>query len=260
MEFARGRTWRSLQDTADEAQVLYNTPGAWRNWRRGVDFYSEGLLLWLDVDTLLREQSHGERSLDDFARRFYGRDDGVMEPQAYSFDDVVAALDAIQHYDWAPFLRARLDSKAAAAPLDGIVRGGWKLVYSEEPGGLSKAREKIGKRLDLSTSLGLLVATGDASGTIEDVIWKSPAFASGLAPSMKLVAVNGTKFSPDVLKDAVKAARTGSEPIELLVQDFDQFRSVRVDYHGGLRYPHLARIENSEERLDAIGKPRGAKN
>jgi len=265
MEYVPGRTWRALQDTADAAQRLYEAPRAWQNWRRGVDYYPEGLLLWLDVDTLLREKSHGERSLDDFAHIFFGRDDGSMEPQGYTFDDVVMALDKVQHHDWAHFLRARLDAKLAEAPLDGIVRAGWKLVYSEEPSALSKAKEKVGKLLDLGSSLGLAVAAGDNSpgaepeGLVMDVIWKSPAFDAGLAPGVRVVAVNGTRFTADVMKDAIKAARSGTQAIELLVQDFDQFRTVKVEYHGGLRYPHLARIENTDERLDVLGQPRAPK-
>ncbi len=258
MEFTTGRTWRPLQDTADEAQILYNTPLAWNNWRRGVDYYPEGTLLWLDVDTLIREGSHGERSLDDFARAFFGAHDGVITPQPYSFDDVVAALDKVQHYDWARFLRSRLDSRSPAAPLDGIVRGGWKLAYTEEPNAVTKADEKIAKQIDLSTSLGVVIDTGDgeAAGTLGDVTWKGPAFEAGLAPGMRVLAINGTKFTPAVLKDAIRAARSGSRPIEVLVQDFDQFRSVTIDYHGGLRYPHLIRIENSDERLGDVVRPR----
>jgi predicted metalloprotease with PDZ domain len=256
MEYTPGRTWRPLQDTADEAQILYNTPQSWSRWRRSVDFYPEGSLIWLDADTLIREASHGERSLDDFARAFYGQNDGQITPRPYTFDDVVAALDKVQHYDWAQFLRARLDSKSPSAPLDGIVRGGWKLVYTEEPNAVTKAQEKVFKFADLSTSLGLSVDAGESSGTLGDVIWKSPAFEAGLAPGMRLIAVNGSKFTPEVLKEAVKAARTGSVPIELLVQDFDQFRTVKVDYHGGLRYPHLARIDNADERLESIVRPR----
>jgi predicted metalloprotease with PDZ domain len=258
METTPGRTWRPLQDTADAAQILYSAPRAWGRSRRSVDFYPEGSLVWLDADTLIREASHGERSLDDFARAFFGQHDGEITPRPYTFDDVVAALDKVQHYDWAHFLRARLDGKAPGAPLDGIVRGGWKLVYTDEPGALAKAQAKIRKNLDLSTSLGMVVDAGDAPGALGDVLWKSPAFEAGLAPGMMVVAVNGTKFTPDVLKDAIKAARTGSAPIELLVSDFDQFRTVKIDYHGGLRYPHLARIENSDERLDAIAHPRAA--
>jgi predicted metalloprotease with PDZ domain len=256
MEYTPGRTWRPLQDTADEAQVLYNAPQSWSRWRRSVDFYPEGSLLWLDADTLIREASHGERSLDDFARAFYGQNDGQITPRPYTFDDVVAALEKVQHYDWAHFLRARLDGKAPSAPLDGIVRGGWKLAYTDEPSAVTKAQEKIRKGLDLSTSLGVTVDAGDAAGTLGDVIWKSPAFDAGLAPGMRLVAVNGGKFTPDVLKDAIKAAKTGSQALELLIQDFDQFRTVKIDYHGGLRYPHLVRIENTDERLEGIARAR----
>jgi len=254
MENTPGRTWRPLQDTADEAQVLYTAPGAWRNWRRGTDFYPEGALIWLDADTVIREASHGERSLDDFARLFYGRNDGEIEPRPYTFDDVVAALDRVQHYDWAHFLRARLESKSASAPLDGITRGGWKLVYTEEPSSLGKAFEKIAKGLNLAASVGLLVDTGESAGTIRDVIWKSPAYEAGLAPGMKLIAVDGLRFTAGALKDAIRTAKAGNQPIELIVEDQDHVRTVKVDYHGGLRYPHLARVENTDERLDAIGK------
>jgi len=256
MEYTPGRTWRPLQDTADEAQILYNAPRAWNRSRRGVDFYREGALVWLDADTLIREASHGERSLDDFARAFFGQNDGEITPRPYGFDDIVATLDRVQHYDWAHFLRARLDGKAPSAPLDGIVRGGWKLVYTDEPNALTRAKAKIGRVLDLSTSLGLMADTGEASGTLGDVLWKSPAFEAGLAPGMRLVAVNGRKFTPDVLKDAIKAAKSSTQPIELLVEDYDQYRTVKIDYHGGLRYPHLARIENTDERLEVIGRPR----
>jgi len=259
MEYTPGRTWRPLQDTADEAQILYTSPGAWRRSRRSVDFYPEGSLVWLDADTLIREASHGERSLDDFARGFFGQNDGEVTPRPYTFEDVVAALDKVQHYDWANFLRTRLDSKSPSAPLDGIVRGGWKLVYTEEPNAYIKAREKVRKSLDLASSLGLEVDAGESAGRLGDVLWKSPAFEAGLAPGMRLVAVNGTRFTPELLKDAIKIAKSGNQPIELLVEDFDQFRTVKIDYHGGLRYPHLARIDNSDERLDAIAHARAAK-
>ncbi len=259
MEYTPGRTWRPLQDTADEAQILYTSAGAWRRSRRSVDFYPEGSLVWLDADTLIREASHGERSLDDFARAFFGQNDGEVTPRPYTFEDVVAALDKVQHYDWANFLRARLDSKSPSAPLDGIVRGGWKLVYTDEPNSVIKAREKVRKSLDLASSLGLEVDAGEPAGRLGDVLWKSPAFEAGLAPGMRLVAVNGTRFTPELLKDAIKNAKSGSQAMELLVEDFDQFRTVKIDYHGGLRYPHLVRIDNTDERLDAIAHARAAK-
>jgi predicted metalloprotease with PDZ domain len=257
MELTPGRAWRPLQDTADEAQVLYNSPRAWGNWRRGVDFYDEGLLLWLDVDTLIREKSHGERSLDDFVRLFHGRDDGALGPLPYGFDDVVAALDKVAHHDWAHFLRSRLEARGEV-PLDGLRRAGWKLVYTEEPTEYFAALEKHGKSLNLAASLGVRIDTGEAPGTIADVIWNRAGFAAGLAPGMKVIAVNGTKFSPEVLKDAIRAAHAGPQPIDLLVQDADQYRTIRVDYHDGLRYPRLARIEGSEDLLGAISKAKAA--
>jgi predicted metalloprotease with PDZ domain len=259
MEYTPGRTWRPLQDTADEAQILYNTSRAWGRSRRSVDFYPEGSLVWLDADTLIREASHGERSLDDFARAFFGQNDGETTPRPYTFEDVVAALDKVQHYDWAHFLRTRLDSKAPGAPLDGIVRGGWKLIYTDEPNAVAKAQAKIRKSLDLASSLGMEVETGESPGRLGDVLWKSPAFEAGLAPGMRLVAVNGSRFSPELLQDTIKSAKSGSQPIELLVEDFDQFRTVKIDYHGGLRYPHLARIDNTDERLEAVARPRAGK-
>jgi len=256
LEFTPGRTWRPLQDTADQAQVLYQTGSAWRNWRRGADFYAEGELIWLDVDTLIMELSHGERSLDDFARVFFGRDDGQFEPRPYTFDDVVAALDKVQHYDWAHFLRARLDARAPGAPIDGLVRSGWKLTYNDEANAYEAANAKQRKRLNLLTGLGIVVNLADGADTLVDVLWQGPAFEAGLAPGMKLVAVNGERFTPEVLTGAIKAAQSGTAPIELLVQDTDQFRTVKVDYHGGLRHPHLVRIEGSDERLGAVIKAR----
>lgn len=257
MQNTPGRRWRPLQDTADEAQVLYNTPRAWSNWRRGVDFYDEGILLWLDVDTLIRNLSRGARSLDDFARAFHGQDDGSVTPRSYTFDDVVKALDSVQHYDWARLLRTRLDARDAGAPLDGVARAGWKLVYNDTPNAVAKAQEKVSKQLDLSSALGLQVDTGDAPGVLGDVIWQSPAFEAGLAPAMRIVAVNGTHFSAEVLKDAIKASRGSAGPLELLIEDFDQFRSVRVDYHEGLRYPHLVRVDGVDDLLGTILRPRG---
>jgi predicted metalloprotease with PDZ domain len=264
MSYMTGRTWRPLQDTADEASVLYLTPRAWHNWRRGTDFYEEGSLIWLDVDTTMREASHGTRSLDDFARAFYGVDDSRVAPLGYSFDDIVTGLNHVQPYDWRAFLTGRLQSTGAAAPLDGLARGGWKLVYTEEPSGYSKALEKAQHTIDLSSSIGLVIAGAGMDGphgtervdTVADVVWGGPAFDAGMTPGMKLIAVNSDEFSVDVLKDAIKAAKDGTHPIELLVENSGTFLTLKVDYHGGIRYPHLERIENTEDRLSAIAKAR----
>jgi predicted metalloprotease with PDZ domain len=254
-----GRSWSPLQDTADEAPALYRGPAAWRNWRRGADFYDEGLLVWLDVDTTIRDASGGARSLDDFARAFFGVDDSHFVPLSYTFEDVVAALNQVQKYDWRAFLSKRLQATDEAAPLGGLARAGWKLVYTEEPSGYSKALEKAVKTIDLTSSVGLLIADAADSGqvnTVADVLWGSPAFEAGVAPGMKLIAVNAYKFSGDLLKDAIKSAKADTRPIELLLESSGTFVTLNLDYHGGLNYPHLERIEGAEDRLSAIGHPK----
>ncbi|MDB5986256.1 MAG: hypothetical protein JWR16_1309 [Nevskia sp.] len=257
MDKRPGRSWRPLQDTADEAQILYDTPNAWATWRRSVDFYPEGELLWLDVDTKIRELSGGKHSLDDFVKAFYGIDDGAYVVKPYTFEDVVATLKQVQPNDWTAFLRKRLDSTDAAAPLDGLSRGGWTLAYTDKPSDYFKAQEKVRKHLNLSYSLGIDIETdADSLGKLRDVLWNSPAFTAGLAPGMKLIAVNGEKFDGDRLKAAITAAKIGTAPIELLVQNLDSFSTVKVDYHDGLKYPQLQRVNDTPDRLADITKPK----
>lgn len=254
MSLRPGRSWRPLQDTADEAQILYSTPRAWSNWRRSVDFYPEGELIWLDVDTQIRELSKGKRTLDDFTQAFYGINDGSYVPVTYTFDDIVKTLNEVQAYDWAKFLRQRLDSTKVEAPLDGIARGGWQLVYTDTPSEYSKAAEKQRKRLDLMDSLGFIVGNGENKGHLGDVLWGGPAFTAGLAPGMTLVAVDGEAYDADRLKAAITAAKGAKQPIELLVKNLDYYFTVKLDYHDGLKYPHLQRVDATPDRLSAIVK------
>lgn len=247
-----GRAWRSLQDTADAAPLTYYGGGGWANWRRGTDFYPEGQLLWLDVDTKIRELSAGKHSLDDFARAFYGMDNGSAVTRTYTFDDVVDTLNQVQPFDWAKFLRARLDYTGANLPEHGIARGGWKLVYTDQPNAQTKAMESIRHGVDLAASLGLSAAK---DGSIRDVQWGGPAFKAGLVPGLKIVAVDGKDYSPDALKDAVTAAKGSSTPVTLLVKNVDVYSTATIDYHGGLRYPHLERAGGSD-LLGAIIAPR----
>ncbi|MDE2150538.1 MAG: M61 family metallopeptidase [Gammaproteobacteria bacterium] len=250
MQYRPGRTWRPLQDTADEAQILYYAPGAWANWRRQVDFYPEGELIWLDVDTKIRELTHDRRSLDDFAKRFYGIDDGSYVTRTYRFDDVVAALDAVAPYDWAKFFRRRLDSTSAAAPLDGLRHGGWQLTFTDQPSEFFKASEKLRKDINLFYSLGIDVDAKD--GELRDVLWGGPAFAAGLAPGMHIVAVDEESFTPEAVKQALVDARHDRKPIRFLVKNLDYYRSVEVPYYDGPRYPHLERLAGAPDRLGAI--------
>ncbi|MGA9854732.1 MAG: M61 family peptidase [Gammaproteobacteria bacterium] len=251
-----GRTWRPLQDTADEASILYYVPGDWANWRRGTDFYDEGVLLWLDVDTKIRELSHGSRSLNDFAREFFGINNGSYVTMTYDFNDIVAALDKVQPYDWAAFLKKILDTKQYHAPLDGLTRGGYQLVYTGEPSSFEKASEKVRKQLYAMYSIGLQVSTGDKSkGAIQDVLWDGPAYKAGLAPGMTIIAVNGRAFTPELFREAIRQAKDSTAPIQILAKNLDYYTTYAVDYHGGLMYPHLEKVRSQTDYLDQIITP-----
>lgn len=247
-----GRTWRPLEDTAVAAQLLYGAPEEWATWRRGVDFYEEGLLIWLDADTLIRQLTHGERSFDDFCRSFYGGEADPYTVKPYTFNDVVNALNAVAPYDWKTFLTERLQSTAPHAPLGGIERGGWKLVYNDAPNDHIKNEEAAGKFVDLSYSLGMVV---NDDGTVRDVVPGLPADKAGVAPGMKLIAVNGRKWSPDILHEALKAAKSSTTPLNLLLENHEFFKGYKVNYHEGDRYPHLEREAGKPDLLDQIIKP-----
>ncbi|MDB5917741.1 MAG: peptidase [Massilia sp.] len=248
----QGRSWRAMQDTVNDPIINMRRPQGWSNWQRAEDYYTEGMFIWLDVDTKIREMSGETRSLDDFARAFYGIDNGSFVPAFYTFDDVVAALNKVQPFDWAPFLRNRLDGHASGAPLDGLARAGWKLVYTDTPSDYSKSADEMRKSTDFSYSLGMAVKL---DGGVAAVQWDGVAFRAGLAGNSTIVAVNNRAYKGEVLKAAIKAAKDGKAPIELLVKQGANYRTIALDYHGGLRYPHLERIAGSRDRLATILKP-----
>jgi predicted metalloprotease with PDZ domain len=240
-----GRAWRPLEDTAVAAQILYSAGDDYESLRRSVDYYPEGSLIWLEVDTIVRQQSKGAKSLDDFCRSFHGGASGKIEMKTYEFNDVVAGLNAVQPYDWAGFLNERLHSTSPHAPLGGIQRSGWKLVYDGARSDFWKAYEDRRKYTDLTYSIGLKVKE---DGTLQDVLYGGPAQKAGIAPSVKLMAVNGRQFSPTVLREAVAAKKA----VELLVKDGEFYKLYRVDYAGGERYPHLVRDGGAADLLTAI--------
>lgn len=253
MSARTGRSWRSLQDTADGIP-LSSRGGSqgWGNLRRGSDYYPEGQMLWLDVDTKIRDLSGGKHTLDEFARAFYGMDNGSYVPKTYTFDDVVATLNGIQPYDWASFLRQRLDYTGDTLPEHGIEGGGWKLVYDDKPTAFAKTGEKLRKTVNLAYSLGIQVSD---KGVVTDSQWDGVAAKAGIVPGVTLVAVNGKDYSAQVLKDAVAEAKSGTAPIQFLIKDIDDYRTVGVDYHGGLKYPHLVRGEG-KDLIGAIATPK----
>jgi predicted metalloprotease with PDZ domain len=252
----RGRTWRDLEDTAVAAQLLYGSPEEYRTWRRDTDYYDEGTLLWLEADTIIRQQTKEKKSLDDFCRTFEGGENTGPKIVPYTFDDVVAAMQEIAPYDWRGFFAQRVKSHGPGALLGGLENSGWKLVYSETPNDSRAAGESALHLTDVQFSLGFLVRDpgGENGDEVIDVIPGSPAAQAGIAPGMKLVAVNGRKWNPDDLHATIKQANRGHEPIELLVENEDFFRTYQVDYHGGERYPHLERIAGKPDLLGEIAK------
>lgn len=248
-----GRAWRDLQDTTLEPAIRYERGRDWPSWQRGADYYGEGGFLWMEADARIRTASGGARSLDDFARGFHGAAAASPGIVTYGFDDVVAALDRVQHDEWREFLRERLGSHerdTAAAALEAC---GWRVAFRDKPSGLQEAADRERGTADFSDSLGFAVGKQDLIATVQ---WASPAFRAGLAGNTTLVAVNGRAYKADLLKLAVQAARAASAPIALLVRSGDEFRTVNVDYHGGLRYPYLERIEGKPDLLSEILRPR----
>lgn len=231
-----GRAWRSVEDTTQDPIFASRKPKPYASLTRNEDYYTEGALVWLEADQIIRAGTRGQRGLDDFARGFFGVRDGDWGQMTYEFEDVVASLNAVYPYDWASFLRTRLELPGQPPPLGGIERGGYRLVWKDEPNPFDKARMGEGKFLTLYHSLGLIV---DKDNKVTSTRWDSPAFAAGIVTGAKLLAVNGVAYDQDGLKKAVTAGKAGGMPIDLLVQRGDRFDTVRIDYRGGLRWPWI---------------------
>ncbi|MGC2555623.1 MAG: M61 family peptidase [Candidatus Sulfotelmatobacter sp.] len=251
LDHTPGREWRNLQDTADDAPDLYFSPRAWESWRRSTDFYDEGTLDWLWADVIIRQQSKGKKSLDDFCKLFHGAPSTGPMVKTYTFDDVVNALNQIVSFDWRGFWTERLTNHGPGAPLAGIEGSGWKVVYDEVPSEMERGVENGGHVNGGLYSVGLQLRE---DGTIIDTIEGMPAALAGIGPGMKLIAVNGHQYSPEVLRDALRAGKSSTAPLELLVENTDYYKTYALDYHGGERYPHLVRDESKPDLLSEIYK------
>ena len=289
-----GRTWRTLEDTTEQPIITPRRPLSWLSWQRTEDYYTEGELLWLDIDTRIRELTRDKRSLDDFAKAFFsgasagsggtasasgkasagsrgaasgsgsatsGADGSpaspanpLLGPVTYTFADVVQSLNAVAPFDWEKFLTERLHGHGPGAPLDGLQRGGWKLVFTETPSEYVRSLEDQHKAVDFTFSLGFAVSS--LTGTLTEVRWGGPAYESGLAIGTTLIAVNGREYRSERLRTAIQLAKLNKQPVELLVKNLDRYRTVRIAYFEGLKYPQLQRIERTEDRLAGILKPR----
>jgi len=258
-EVSPGRDWRPMVDTTNQPIVSERRPVTWVSWQLPENYYTEGELIWLDADTKIRELTDGRKSLDDFAKLFFGPYNGSYITLTYHFEDVVKALNTVAPYDWDTFLKTRVYDLHPAVPEDGFTRGGYKLVYTDTPAKWVMQAEAANGSADFSTSLGLSLGAsrGDKAkpGTVNNVWWNGPAFKAGVVPDMELISVNGSAYSPDVLRKAIVAAEKDVKPIEFIFQRGDEVKTITIDYHGGLRYPSLQRVDGTPDRLDEILAP-----
>ena len=252
MDHRAGRHWRSLQNTANAAQILYFSNEEWSSYRRSVDFYPEAVLIWLEVDATIRKLTDDRKSMDDFCHAFYGGADGEPVIKTYTFEDLVSTLNGIAPNDWTSFFHTRLNSTDAGAPLGGITGGGWKLIYNDEPNVILSAGEAVSGGGDFTASIGLRV---NRDGTVVDAIPEMPAFESGLSPYLKIIGVNSRQFSIDELKRAIQDSKMNSAAIEIQADNAGTLESHQIQYHGGNRFPHLERVDGTPDYLDEILKP-----
>ena len=258
VEGTPGRGWRSVEDTTAAPQLARRRPLPYVSLTRSEDYYVEGALVWLEADQIIRRGTGGRKSLDDFAKAFFGMRDGDWGELTYDFDEVAATLNGVYAYDWAGFLKQRLYATNQPAPLAGIEQGGYRLVWKEEPSGYIKAIQAYRHYIDLTYSLGV---TLDNDGVVTSTLWDSLAYNAGIVDGVKIVAVNGRAYSEGAIRDAITAAKTGNiaadKPISLLVRRGDTYRTVDLDYHGGLRWPWLeSTTPGKANGLDRLLAPR----
>jgi predicted metalloprotease with PDZ domain len=247
------RSWRSLDDTTNDPVMTSRAPKAWVSQQRSEDYYNEGMLIWLEVDSILRRQTAGARGMDDFARAFFGTGEGDWGVKPYDFAEIVTTLNGIAPYDWDGLLRTRLTEKAKGAPLNGFTASGYTLVYTDTPTPAFADQMRTGKVNNLSYSGGFVLG---GAGAVEQVVWNSAAFDAGLTVGDTLVAVNDQPFSDEVLKAEIVAAKGGTVPVRLVVKTADRLRTVELKWFDGLRYPRFAKAGGTDTPLDRLLTPR----
>jgi predicted metalloprotease with PDZ domain len=249
-----GRQWRSVEDTGNDPVFAARKAKPFASIARGEDYYTEGALIWLEVDQLIRQRTSGTKSIDDFAKLFFGMRDGDWGELTFELNDVAATLNQVAPYDWRQFLDLRLNHPGQPAPLAGITAGGYRLVWKDEPNAYDKQRMADAKALSLTWSIGVTI---DKDAKVTATQWDSPALNAGVVPGAKILAVNGTAYDQDGIKAAITAAKAGA-PLVLLIQRGDHFESVTIDYRGGLRFPWLERAASgaAPTGLDLLLEPR----
>lgn len=243
----KGREWRPLIDTSVGLQALMHANiSAWGNWRRGVDYYAEGALLWMNVDLKIRRATHNEKSLDDFCRMFFSKRPGDPTIKPYNFNDLVDTLNDIAPGDWRAFLLTRLDAVNGTMPLEVLPQAGWSLAYREHLSPYLAGDESDGS-VNASYSIGMRLTP---AGDVQDVLMHSPADAAGLAPGMKILSVDGRTYSGAQLRSAIDK---GGE-IAVSFANGDVVRSAVIVYSGGQKYPFLRRA-SGPDLLAGIARP-----
>lgn len=253
LDTAKGREWRPMEDTTLDPVISARRPKGWASWQRSEDYYNEGLMIWLEADAILRQQTKGKKGLDDFARAFFGINPGDWGQVVYNRGDVIKTLNDVAPYDWAGFFQKHVDGTTRETPKGGFTLGGYRLAYGDTPGSITKAVESAQKVVDQSFGLGLTVKN---SGEIASVVWDSAAFKAGLAVGSTIVAVNGNEYSADVFKMAIKNATDARTPIQIIVKQDKYYRTLSLAYSGGLRYPRLEKTGEGEGSLDRLLKPK----
>ncbi|WP_188235587.1 M61 family metallopeptidase [Sphingopyxis sp. LK2115] len=250
-----GRSWRSVEDTTLDPIIAARKPKPFASWSRTEDYYNEGSLMWLEADMLIRGATDNRKSLDDFARAFFGGREGDWGQSTYDFGDVVAALNAVHPHDWERFLRDRMQTSGRPAPTGGIERAGYRLVWRDTPNAYDRDRMAQGKNVDLTHSLGLAI---DKDGVAGSILWNGPAFRADIVNGTRIVAVDGMSYSRERIEAAIRAAADGKTPVRLLVERGGRYRTVEIAYHGGLRWPHLEKVEGMPDGFDRLFTPKRA--
>ncbi|HET6277055.1 MAG TPA: hypothetical protein VFE16_14090 [Candidatus Cybelea sp.] len=253
MDYETGRDTTPLIDLTTGAPYFYLAKGIYPHIRRSSgDFYTEGDLLWLDVDTIIRERSHGERSLDTFLHRFTAPALTGPIVETYTRDQVESLLNEVEPYDWHAFFEKYVYHVDVHPPTDELERSGWRLVYNDKPNDFVSSPQS-----DDHSIVGWYAYGANISeeGVVSDVREGSAAWRAGLVPGMHLLAVNGQQFTPEVLEYAVKRAQQSTTPISLITTQTGWYQTLALDYHDGVRYPHLERIAGTTDMLAAIAAP-----
>jgi predicted metalloprotease with PDZ domain len=253
MDYQTGRRWRPLVDTARAVQFTYDGNRQWRNARRGADYYDEGALIWLEADVLIRQKSGGKLSLDDFCHKFHGGTDTGPMVKPYELDEIAATLNEVVAYDWKGFFTERVYTVSERAPTGGITNGGWKLEYNETPNAINEMSEKANSYTSLFYTIGVTLGS---EGEVRDVAPGSPADKAGLAPGMTIKKIADTDYSDEAIRSAISAAKRDSQPVVMTVESNGKEEEYKVNYHGGLLYPHLVRDASKPDLLSDIIKPR----